>query len=164
VAWQAVEQSFLRVPDFRELKDDPEVRWVNYELASKRNASGPCRKLRYPGSPMDSTGGTFSIPNGIKQRPRPQSAKLAVHPPVDSDDPNLNTVYPFVGGADTNPNMRSMRPQSAFERREANKVSREAEGRYRRTMKQGKFAKKEEDPYKVIKYSHCKPNVRSWYW
>ena len=150
------------MPDFRELKDDPEVRWVNYELASKAKISGPVRKLQYPGNPIDSQGGTFAIPKGVKHRPRPQSAKMPIHPSIDSDDPNLNRVYPYVGGPDTNP--RSTRPQSAFEKREADKMEREEAARYRRTMKQGKLVRKQEDPYQIIKYSTCKPNVRSWYW
>ena len=119
-------------------------------------------RLAYPGRPRDSQGGTFAVPVNVR-RPRSAAAK-SPHPALDSDDPNLNTVYPFVGGPSTNPD--TQRPQSAFERREIRLERQEEEERYARTRAFGKIVVERPDPYnrKVIKDNHCTPNVRSWYW
>merc|ERR1712159_684059 len=63
-----LERSFIRTPDFRDMRACPEVRFVNHALVPKRKVHAPPRRLEYPGRPLDSQGGTFSIPRGTKVR------------------------------------------------------------------------------------------------
>jgi len=126
-------ESFLRTPDMREQKADPELKASEQAARSrqsKRCHSAPPRRLMFftktRSKPLDSKGGCFSAPLGVdnwgpassgintgttinqwNQTKASVSAGYNVAPSEKSLVPHLSTVYPYCGEAPRGPASRS---------------------------------------------------------
>jgi len=157
-----LEKSWMRTPDFRDLRCDPEVRFVNDFIALKRKDPEPARRLEYPGRPLDSQGGTFSIPRPVVQ----SNALLERFSNVLSiaDKAGRQTPWKVGFGLTRSGLVHQMRPKSAFASSEASRAEKEHQARLRNTARFGKCVVETEDPLKAIKKCHFAKTGRTWYW